>query len=150
MAPLKYAHCFITADKPNLVLPPYRVPVDPNFVKRITLVDKDTFPGGQFYCETMWILPGFDKKSVPAGKNANFWEEHTHEFGELMGFYGLNYDDIMDLGAQIEFSIDGKTYSINESFTSFIPAGIKHGPLTIKNVKRPIVHFIACDTPTYK
>ncbi len=147
MAELKYAHCFITADKPSVKLPPYRVPVDPNFVKRVTLVDKDTYPGGQFYNETMWILPGFDAST---NRNPNIWEEHTHEFGELIGFYGLNYDDIMDLGEEIEFTIDGKTYKITESFTSFIPAGIKHGPLIIKDVKRPIAHFIACDKPTYK
>jgi|WetSurMetagenome_2_1015567.scaffolds.fasta_scaffold26319_2 hypothetical protein len=150
MAQLKYANCFITADNPNAKLPTYRVPIDPRFVKRVTQVDQATYPGAQFYCETMWILPGFDKQAVSAGKNGNFWEEHTHEFGELIGFYGFNYDDIMDLGAEIEFWIDGKKYDINESFTSFIPAGIKHGPLTIKNVKRPLVHYIACDTPTYK
>jgi len=149
MAELKYARCFITADKPALKLPPYRVPVDPRFVKRVTHVDGETFPGAEFYCETMWILPGFDKTATLPGKSANFWEEHTHEFGELIGFYGFNYDDIMDLGAQIEFWIDGKKQTIKESFTSFIPAGVKHGPLTIRDVKRPIVHFIACDSPAY-
>ena len=60
MAELKYAHCFITADKPDMKLPSYRVPVDPKFVKRITVTDKDTPPGGKFYSETMWILPGFE------------------------------------------------------------------------------------------
>jgi len=149
MAELKYARSFITADKPALKLPPYRVPVDPRFVKRVTHVDGDTFPGAEFYCETMWIPPGFGKTAALPGKSANFWEEHTHDFGELIGFYGFNYDDIMDLGAEIEFWIDGKKYTINESFTSFIPAGIKHGPLTIRDVKRPIVHFIACDSPAY-
>jgi hypothetical protein len=150
MAELKYAKYFVTADKPNLTLPSYRTPPDAKFIKRVTHVDKETVPGGEFYCETMWILPGFETQPVPTGRKANFWEEHTHEFGELIGFYGFNYDDIMDLGAEIEFWIDGKKYDIAESFTSFVPAGIKHGPLTIKNIKRPIAHFIACDTPAYK
>jgi hypothetical protein len=147
MAELKYAQCFITSGKPDLKLPSYRVPTDPGFVKRITVTDQDSPPGGLFYNETMWILPGFDAST---NRNPNFWEEHTHEFGELIGFYGFNYDDVTDLGAEIEITIDGKTYNIKESFTSFIPAGIKHGPLTIRNVARPLVHYIACDTPTYK
>ncbi len=149
MAERKYAKCFITGDGPNLKFPSYRVPVDPGFVKRVTQVDQTTYPGAEFYCETMWILPGFDGKTR-AGQRRNFWEEHAHDFGELIGFYGLNYDDVTDLGGEIEFWIDGKKYEIKESFTSFIPAGIKHGPLTIRNVKRPIVHYIACDTPVYK
>ena len=150
MAELEYAKCFITGDNPNLKLPSFRVPVDSTFVKRVTQVDQVTYPGSEFYCETMWVLPGFDKQSVLAGKNANFWEEHTHDFGELIGFYGFNYDDVTDLGAEIEFWVDGKRYDISESFTAFVPAGVKHGPLSIRNVKRPLVHYIACDTPTYK
>ena len=96
----------------------------------------------------MWILPGFGENYT--GDNPNFKEEHTHEFGELICFYGLNYDDIMDLGAEIEFTVDGETYTITESFTAFIPPGVKHGPLTIRNVTRPIAHMIACDTGAYK
>lgn len=147
MVGLKYASCFITSDKPEMGLPRFRIPTDPGYVKRITVTDQDSPPGGLFYNETMWVLPGFDAST---NKDPNFWEEHTHEFGELIGFYGFNFDDVTDLGAEIEFSIDGKTYNIRESFTSFIPAGVKHGPLSIRNVRRPLVHYIACDTPTYR
>ena len=143
-----YLKYFIFNDKKDLKLPSYRVPVDSQYVKKITHVDKDTVPGGKFYNEMMWILPGFGADQ--AGDNPNFKEEHTHEFGELMCFYGFNYDDIMDLGAEIEFWIDGEKHIITESFTAFIPAGVKHGPLTIRNVKRPIAHLIACDTGEYK
>jgi hypothetical protein len=150
MADLKFRKNFIFADKKNVKLPSYRNDPDSKFIKRITLVDKDTVPGAKFYNETLWILPGFGDGPIPAGKNGNFWEEHTHDFGELIGFYGFNFDDIMDLGAEIEFWIDGEKQVIRESFTSFIPAGIKHGPLTVRNVRRPIVHYIACETGEYR
>jgi len=150
MAEKKYLKYFIFGDKKNLKLPSYRNDAGSKFVKRMTLVDKDTVKGGKFYNETMWILPGFGTQPIPPGKKGNYWEEHTHDFGELLCFYGFNYDDIMDLGAEIEFWIEGKKYLIKESFTSFIPAGIKHGPLTIRNVTRPIVHFVACDTSSYR
>jgi hypothetical protein len=148
MSEQKFLKYFVFKDKKNLKLPSFRVPVDPEYVKRVTHVDKDTVPGARFYNEVMWILPGFGAKQV--GNNPNFKKEHTHDFGEMLCFYGFNFDDIMDLGAEIEFSVDGKRYHIRESFTAFIPPGIKHGPLTIKNVKRPIVHVVACDTGDYK
>ncbi len=150
MAELKYRKYYIFDDKKNLKLPAYRDEYGSKFIKRITTVDKDTVKGAKFYNEVMWILPGFGTEPIPPGKKGNFWEEHTHDFGELIGFYGFNFDNVMDLGAEMEYWIDGKKYNIKESFTSFIPAGIKHGPLTIKNVKRPIVHYIACTTGAYK
>jgi hypothetical protein len=150
MAEQKYLKNFIFCDKKGLKLPAYRMPVDPRYFKRITVVDKDVIPEGKFYCETNWILPGFGSQPLPPGKKGNYWEEHTHKFGELMCFYGFNYDNIMDLGAEIEYWIEGKKYIIKESFSSFIPAGVRHGPLSIRNVVRPIVHFIACDSPEYK
>ncbi|MBN1189120.1 MAG: hypothetical protein JXA46_05145 [Dehalococcoidales bacterium] len=150
MADQRYLKNFIFSDKKDLKLPPYRMQVDPRFFRRMTVVDKDAIPGGKFYCETNWILPGFGTQPLPPGKKANYWEEHTHDFRVMTCFYGFNYDNIMDLGAEIEFWIDGEKYIIKESFTAFIPAGVKHGPLTIRNVVKPVVHCIACDSPEYK
>ena len=148
MSEQKYLKYFVFDDKKDLKLPSYRLNTGSEKIVRMTHVDADTVEGATFYNEMMWILPGFGENYTD--DNPNFKEEHTHEFGELMCFYGLNYDDIMDLGAEIEFSIDGETYTITESFTAFIPPGVKHGPLTIRNVTRPIAHMIACDTGVYK
>ena len=148
MSEQKYLKYFVFDDKKDLKLPSYRLNTDSENIIRMTHVDADTVEGATFYNEMMWILPGFGENYT--GENPNFKEEHTHDFGELMCFYGLNYDDIMDLGAEIEFSIDGETYTVTESFTAFIPPGVKHGPLTIRNVTRPIAHMIACDTGVYK
>jgi hypothetical protein len=148
MSEQKYTKYFIFDDKKDLKLPSYRLNADSEKIIRMTHVDADTVKGATFYNEMMWILPGFDKDCKD--KKPNFKEEHTHEFGELMCFYGLNYENIMDLGAEIEFTIDGETHIIKESFTAFIPPGVKHGPLTIRNVTRPIAHMIACTTGRYK
>jgi hypothetical protein len=108
MAELKYKKCFIFDDKKGLTLPAYRNEFGSKFIKRVTQVDKDMFQGAKFYNETMWILPGFGSEPLPAGKQGNFWEEHTHDFGELIGFYGFNFDDVLDIGADVEFWVDGK------------------------------------------
>jgi hypothetical protein len=68
----------------------------------------------------------------------------------LIGFFGFNYDDIQGLGAEIEITIDNQTHKVTKSFASFVPAGVQHGPIIIRNVKRPIFHFIAADTDRYE
>ena len=90
----KYLKYFIFDDKKDLKLPSYRLNTDSEKILRMTHVDADTIEGATFYNEMMWILPGFGENYT--GDNPNFKEEHSHEFGELMCFYGLNYDDIME------------------------------------------------------
>jgi hypothetical protein len=143
MANKKNAKNILTAPKTELKLPPYRYQLDPQYVRRIVELDEESCPGAKFYSEAMWIVPGSkdDIKQV---------DSHTHTWGELIGFFGFNYDDIHDLGAEIEFTIDNQKYNITESFCAFIPPGIQHGPLIIRNVRRPVMHFTAGPTSRYE
>ena len=134
MAELKYAKNFITANKPNLKLPAYRHDYD--FIKRVTYIDADTVPGAKFYNECMWIVPDDTTKE---GKVLA--DSHTHTWGQLLCFCVYNYDDIHDLGAEVEITIDGETHIVKETFSAYIPAGIQHGPVIIRNVTRPIFHY---------
>ena len=125
-----------TVDKPkaDAKYPSYRVKNDPKIVKPVIQVDADTVPGAEFYAETKWILPG-SKKEI------KLCESHTHNFNEVLGFFGFNYDNIQDLGAEIELWIDGEKNLMNQSFVAFIPAGIVHCPLRLLKVTRPVFHF---------
>ena len=42
-----------------------------------------------------------------------------------------------------EVWIDGKQNVIDRSFVAYIPAGTKHGPITINRIDKPIFHFTA-------
>ena len=145
MAEKKHAKYFVYSDKPNLVYPSYRPEPDPKLFRKIVYLDADVVDETDFYSEAMWIVPG-----EAFNEGVTHIEAHTHTWGEFIGFYGYNYENIYDLGADIEFTIDGKTYNINESFASFIPAEIEHGPLIIKNVTQPIMHFTAGPTLRYE
>jgi hypothetical protein len=140
---LKYAKNWVTADKPNLKLPSYRHIMDPEYVKRVLHLDREVVPGAEFYSEVMWILPGTKKGMTQ-------YDSHTHTWGELIGFFGFNYDDIQDLGAEIEFTVDNEKHIITKSFSAFVPAGVQHGPLIIRKVVRPIFHFMAGPTKVYE
>ena len=142
MAEKKYAKYFVTKDKTDLKLPEYRHNYD--FIRRIVQMDADMVPGARFYNENMWILPG-DK----SGEGKVLVDSHTHDWGQMLGFYVFNFDDIHNLGCEIEFTIDGKKYIIKESFTSFIPAGVQHGPLIVRNVTLPLFFFSAGPTELY-
>jgi len=143
MADKKYAKCFVTADKPDLKLPKYRHNHD--FIKRVTHIDADTVPGAKFYNECMWIVPDDTSKGEKV-----LADSHTHTWGQLLCFYVYNYDDIHDLGAEVELTIDGEKQVIKESFSAFIPAGIQHGPLIIRNATKPIFFFSAGSTKVYE
>lgn len=119
-------------DKPkeNPQYPAYRTKVDPKRVKAIITVDADTVPGAEFYSDTKWILPGSEEVKL--------CESHTHEFNEVLGFFGYNYDNIQDLGAELEITIDNEKNIVDRSFSACIPAGVQHGPIIVRNITRPI------------
>jgi len=139
----KNAKYVIDYPKPDAKYPPYRVKNDPQIVKPVIQVDADTVQGAEFYAESKWILPG-DKKEV------KLCGSHTHPFNEMLGFFGFNYDNIQDLGAEIEVTIDNEKNIIDRSFAACIPAGMQHGPLIIRNIKRPILHVSSGPTTHYK
>ena len=144
MTDKKNAKYLLTTDKKNPSFPPHRRELDPSVVKRILQLDDETVPGAEYYSEAKWILPGEASK-----KGITLFESHTHTWGEFIGFFGFDYEDIQDLGAEIEFTVDNETHRITKSFGSYIPAGIQHGPLIIRNVVKPIFHFTGGDTNQY-
>ena len=143
MAEKRNAKYVVDYNKPGMELPDFRAKVDPRFVKNIVRVDADTVPDAEFYSEAKWIAPG-------SGTEIKLVDSHTHPFGELIGFFGFNYEDIQDLGAEIEITIDNQTHRVTKSFAAFIPAGVQHGPVIVRNVVRPIFHFAAGDTDRYR
>lgn len=143
MANNKNAKNILTAPKAKLDLPAYRPKMDPKYVKRIVELDGESVPGAKFYSEAMWIVPGSPGPIVQV-------ESHTHDFGEEIGFFGFSYEDIKDLGSEIDITIDNKKYTLTKSFLAYVPPGVQHGPIVIRNVKRPVMHFTAGPTSKYK
>jgi hypothetical protein len=123
----KYRKHLLTEDKGNPVFPAFRHDAASNFVKRVLQLDGETVPGAEFYSEAKWIVPG-DKSE----EGIRLVDPHSHTFGELLGFFGFDYEDILDLGAEIEFTVDNERHIITRSFAAFIPAGIQHGPLIVR------------------
>ena len=75
---------------------------------------------------------------------------HTHDSDEIIGFYGDNWKEPYDLGAEIEFWLEDEMHLITSSAMIFVPAGMRHCPLILRKVDRPIFHFSVLTGGEYK
>ena len=110
------------------------------FSNRILWMDTNVVPGA-FQMNTAWYYAVPEKDPV--------FEEHEHEYDELIGFFGSNPEDPYDLGAELEVTIDGETHILTRTSLIFCPAGMKHMPLKFNRIDRPIFHFSVVVGPEY-
>lgn len=96
-------------------------------------LDDNVIPGA-FYTECVWVWPECSSDKPAA-------EAHKHDFLEVVTFFGTNWEDPGDLGGEVELWLDGGKHVMTRSFLAYIPAGMVHCPLIVRNVKRPIFHF---------
>jgi hypothetical protein len=87
---------------------------------------------GAFIVNCCWMF---------ASEDPGYMAAHTHPYDEVIGFIGTNPDDVNDLGAEAEMWMDDEQYITSKSCIMYIPKGLKHCPLTVRNIKRPVFHF---------
>ncbi len=104
------------------------------YANRLLWMDKNVVPGA-FQMNMSWYHSAPDMR--PLYKH----DEHYHDFDEMIGFIGSNPDDPYDLGGEIEIGIDGELHRLTKTSIIFIPGGMKHLPLSIIRIERPILHF---------
>jgi hypothetical protein len=107
---------------------------------RIFFLDESIIPGA-FYMECVWVMPRPANAPPPPEGKRTGTEAHTHDYDEVIAFIGTNHDDPYDLGAEVEFWLGDEKHTITRSCLVYIPAGLKHSPLTFKKVERPVFHF---------
>ena len=75
-----------------------------------------------------------------------------HPYDECLVFAGTKHTDIFYLGAEIavELGEEREEHVITEPSVVIIPKGLPHGPVTIRKVDRPIVHYSVGLAPDYK
>ncbi|HTY81624.1 MAG TPA: hypothetical protein VMB24_02475 [Dehalococcoidales bacterium] len=101
------------------------------YARRILWMDEDVVPGA-FHMNTSWFL-----KAGPTTENV----AHEHDDPEIIGFFSCDPDNPYDLGAEVEFWIDGEKNLITKSAMIFMPPHVKHCPMILNRVDRPIFHF---------
>ena len=131
MAESKYAKYIVT----DLKVPEEKKKIAADYAKyakRILWMDENVVEGA-FHMNTAWYL-----------KAAATLEDkpHVHEDDdEIIGFFGNDANTPNDLGGEIEMWIEDEKHIITKSAMLFVPAGMKHCPLILRRVDRPIFHF---------
>ena len=108
------------------------LPPDPErYRERILYLDKEVVEGA-FYFSSGWYFRATDIQQA---------EAHTHDFDEVVAFFGTNPDNPSDLCGEIEFWLGGEKHMVDKSCLIFVPRGMSHCPYWVRRVDRPIIHF---------
>jgi hypothetical protein len=133
LSELKYASNIIYKPKPNPRVPEIRPDAPtPDMSTRVMFLDSE-YVKGCFYLDCNWFWKGSDTQVRV--------KQHSHDFDEVLGFFGSNPQDTEDLCGEIEFWIEDEQYILTRSCAIFVPKNTKHCPLIIRKVERPIFEF---------
>ena len=137
MAETKYGKYIITDDRGR---PKHDIREQETFQKELhniatnmAYLDSKMIKGATFYAECLWYFKASETKVEP----------HTHEFDEVLAFFGSNPEDFHDLGGEVELWLGDEKHILTKSCMVFIPKGLKHCPLVFRRVDTPIFHFSA-------
>jgi hypothetical protein len=91
----------------------------------------DTLLPGALYADCDWHW-----------KPSTSWPlAHTHDFDEVLGFIGTDPENPRDLCGEVEFWLGDEPHILTKSCVVFVPKGLKHSPLKVLRVDRPIFVF---------
>jgi hypothetical protein len=99
-------------------------------IPTMTLMSNDLVPGSNIYLEVGWIW------DTPE-PNPHILEHSHSKYNEVVLHIGGDPKNPEDLGAEIEFTVDGEPLVFDTTSALFVPAGVKHGPLVWKKLRRP-------------
>lgn len=87
-----------------------------------------------------WYWKATDGEGTPS---------HTHEFDEVVGFLGGDWQHPGDLGGEVEFWLEDEQYFLTKSCLIHVPKGLRHCPLNVKRVDRPFLFMAVSLTNKY-
>ena len=130
MSGTKYGKYIIT----ELKEPPEKKKIAVDYAKyatRILWLDENVVEGA-FHMNTAWYLNAATTlEDIP----------HVHDTDEIIGFFGNDSSNPYDLGGEIEIWLEDEMHINTRTAMIFVPANMKHCPLILRRVDRPIFHF---------
>lgn len=101
------------------------------YAQRVLWLDENLLPG-TFPFNFSWYLKPKDAVT----------ESHVHDADEILGFVGSDPQDPYNLNGEIEFWIEDEKFTLTRTCMIFIPKNVRHSPLLIKRVDKPIFHVM--------
>lgn len=113
-------------------------------MEHMVWLDHNVIPGA-FYAEAVWFWPALTQKPQVIHpeqmKDSPGIPPHVHPFPEFLSYYGTDIEHPDELYADVEFWMEDEKYVFNKSFIVYIPANVKHCPIRMHNMTKPIFHF---------
>jgi hypothetical protein len=103
----------------------------------------DKIASGALYFDAVWMtgLHGTHGYQVEI--------QHSHDFDEILGFFGSNREDYRDLDSEIEFWLEDEQYFLTKSALIFVPRGMNHLPLFFRRIGSPVLFFTVGNGTSY-
>jgi hypothetical protein len=101
---------------------------------------EDEIMKGAFSVICSWYWKATEKEGSPS---------HVHDFDEVIGFLGSDPQNPGDLGGEVEFWLEDEKYLLTKSCLILAPAGLRHCPLRVTRVDRPILFLAISLTGKY-
>ncbi len=100
----------------------------------LTYMSNELVPGSNVYIEFGWVW------DVP-DPNPHILAHSHADYDEVVLHIGADPRNPENLGAEIEFDVEGEKLTIDKSSALYVPKGIKHGPVTWKSVSSPHIQM---------
>jgi hypothetical protein len=94
---------------------------------------EDEFVKGADSVILSWYWKATEKEGTPS---------HVHDYDEILGFIGSDPQNPHDLGGEVEYWMEDEKYILDKSCLIWTPKGLRHCPLRVTRVDRPIL-FLA-------
>jgi hypothetical protein len=101
---------------------------------RLLWMDDEKVKGAEFYMECLWLWGGVTTSGTTE-------EPHHHDFDEVIGFIGTDQKKPGELDARMEIILGDETHFLTKSCLVHVPPGMKHCPLTFREVNQPVFFF---------
>ncbi len=101
---------------------------------RLLWMDDSKVEGANLYMECIWLWGG----KTTSGTTE---EPHVHGHSEVIGFISSDPNNPKELDAKMEIILGDETHWLTKSCLVHVPAGMKHCPLTFREVNRPVFFF---------
>ena len=98
-------------------------------VRPITCLDGSAVDGAIYY-QAQWLAKPLTQEGMI-----------SHDSDKLMVFLGSDPDNHEDLGAEIELWLENDKLTLTETCVVFVPQGVAHGKMEVKNVRRPVINY---------
>ncbi|OGN96895.1 MAG: hypothetical protein A2Z77_00420 [Chloroflexi bacterium RBG_13_51_36] len=105
---------------------------------------QDSIVKGSFGMGASWLM------NLKGTRSVQVEMAHTHDCDEILGFAGSDPYNPRELNGEIELWLEDEKHTINKSCLVFIPRGMKHCPMLIKKIDKPILNFGATIDSNYE